>query len=143
MASESFAERLERSTRASGPIVAERFFELDGNAKAVRVRIRKPRRAPKTGDHWCTFEVTGLGEAMGYKVWGIDSLQALQLAVRAVGELLHQLGHGLTWCGDLDLGFPKVYPSRLSSAAHARIERMIDRELERGQRPSRRKQSRR
>lgn len=141
MTSESFAERLERSTKASGPIVAERFFELDGKAKAVRVRLRKPRRDPKTGDHWCTFEVSGMGEDMGYKVWGIDSLQALQLAARAAGEFLLQGRQGLTWCGDPDLGFPKAYPSFLSSAAHARIERMVARELEKEQRSPRRKQS--
>jgi hypothetical protein len=137
MASESFAERLERSTTASGPIVAERFFELDGRAKAVRVRVRKPRRDPKTGDYWCTFELSGLDEALDFKVWGVDSLQALQLAMRAAGELLREKGRGLTWCGDSDLGFPKAYPSFLSPAAQSRLERMIDRELEREQRPSR------
>jgi hypothetical protein len=139
MASESFADRLERSTKASGPIVAERFFESGGRAKAVRVRIRKPRRDPKTRDHWCSFEVSGGGEARGFKVWGVDSLQALQLAIRAAGELLREEGRGLTWCGDSDLGFPKVYPSFLSPMAQSRIERQIDREIEREQRPSRKR----
>lgn len=139
MASESFADRLERSTKASGPIMAERFFESDGRAKAVRVRIRKPRRDPKTRDHWCSFEVSGEGEARGFMVWGVDSLQALQLAIRAAGELLREEGLGLTWCGDSGLGFPRVYPSFLSPGAQSRIERQIDRELEREQRPSRKR----
>ncbi len=137
MASESFADRLERSSKASGPIIAERVFELDGRQRAVRVRIRKPRRDPGTGDHWCTFEVSGLTEAMDFKVWGVDSLQALQLAIRAAGELLREKGHELTWCGDQDLGFPKMYPSFLSAAAQSRIERMIDREVEKEARPPR------
>jgi len=139
MASESFADRLERSAKASGPIIAERVLELEGRPRAVRVRVRKPRRDPKTGDHWCTFEVSGLAEAMSFKVWGIDSLQALQLAVRAAGELLREKGHALTWCGDQDLGFPRVYPAFLPAAAQSRIERMIDRELEKAARPSRKK----
>ena len=80
MASESFADRLERSKKASGPIVAERVFELSGRPRAVRARFRKPRRDPKTGNHWCTFEVSGMEEVMSFKVWGIDSQQALQLA---------------------------------------------------------------
>src|SRR5690606_13449287 len=117
------------STKASGPIVAERLFELNGEAKAVRVRIRKPRRDPRTGNHWCTFEVSGLGGARVFKVWGVDSLQALQLAIRAAGELLREADDKLTWCGDSALGFPKVYPSFLSPAAEARIEKMIDREI--------------
>ncbi|HYO72349.1 MAG TPA: hypothetical protein VEU33_40390 [Archangium sp.] len=139
MANESFADRLERSSRASGPIVAERFFELDGRQRAVRVRIRKPRRDSKTGDHWCTFEVSGLSEALAFKVWGIDSLQALQLAMRAAGELLREKGHALSWCGDQDLGFPRTLPSFLSAAASSRLERMIDRELEKRARPPRKK----
>jgi len=139
MASESFADKLERSVKPSGPIVADRLFESGGRAKAVRVRIRKPRRDPKTRNHWCTFEVSGVGEARGFKVWGVDSLQALQLAIRAAGELLREEGRGLTWCGDSDLGFPKAYPSFLSPAAQARIERQMDREIQRDQRPSRKK----
>lgn len=135
MASESFADRLERSSKASGPIIAERVFELDGRQRAVRVRLRKPRRDSRTGDHWCTFEVSGLARAMRFKVWGIDSLQALQLAMRAAGELLREQGHSLTWCGDQDLGFPRTLPSFLSAAASSRLERMIDRELEKEARP--------
>jgi hypothetical protein len=138
MASESFADRLERSSKASGPIIAERVFEHEGRPRAVRVRFRKPRRDPKTGDYWCTFEVSGLmPEAMGFKVWGVDSLQALQLAMRAAGEFLRERGHELTWCGDQDLGFPRMYPSFLSPTAHSRIERMIDREVEKEARPPR------
>jgi hypothetical protein len=139
MASESFADRLERSSTASGPIIAERVFELDGRPRAVRVRLRKPRRDPMTGDHWCTFELSGLEKAMGFKVWGIDSLQALQLAMRAAGELLREKGLALTWCGDEDLGFPRTLPSFLSAAASSRLERMIDRELAKEARPARRK----
>ena len=137
MTSEPFAARLERSSRASGPIIAERVFEPGGRQRAVRVRIRKPRRDPRTGDHWCTFDVSGLAKTRGFKVWGVDSLQALQLAIRAAGELLREEGHELTWCGDQDLGFPKVYPSFLSAAAQSRIERMIDREVEKEARPPR------
>lgn len=139
MASESFADRLERSKKASGPIVAARVFELSGRPRAVRVRFRKPRRDSKTGNHWCTFEISGLEETMGFNVWGIDSLQALQLAMRAAGELLREQGHGLTWCGDQDLGFPRTYPSFLSASAHSRIERLIDRELAKEERVPRKK----
>jgi hypothetical protein len=141
MASDSFAERLEPSNKASGPIVAERLFELNGQPRSVRVRIRKPRRDPKTGNHWCTFEVSGLAKAMAFKVWGIDSLQALQLAVRAAGELLREEGHDITWCGEHDLGFPRMYPAFLPAAAHSRIERMIDREVAKeGRRPRKKRQ---
>ncbi|MFL5355526.1 DUF6968 family protein [Archangium sp.] len=139
MASESFADRLERSKKASGPIVAERMFELGGRPRAVRVRFRKPRRDPKTGNHWCTFDVSGWEKALSFKVWGVDSLQALQLAMRAAGELLREKGHEMTWCGDQDLGFPRTYPSFLPSSAHSRIERMIDREITKAERPPRRK----
>ncbi|HZI11083.1 MAG TPA: hypothetical protein VE153_11905 [Myxococcus sp.] len=136
MASESFRKRLERSAKASGPIVAERHFDLDGRVKAVRVRIGKPRRDPKTGNYWCTFAVSGLGRGMSFMVWGVDSLQALQLAMRAAGELLREEGQGLTWCGESDLGFARTLPAFLSLPAQSRIERVIDRELKRFERPA-------
>lgn len=76
---------------------------------------------------------------MGFKVWGIDSLQALQLAMRAAGELLREKGHALTWCGDQELGFPRTLPAFLSAAASSRLERMIDREINKQARPPRRR----
>lgn len=143
MARASFADRLERSNEASGPTVAKRVFERDGQPRVVRVRIRKPRRDPETDNFWCTFEVLGLDEQLSFKLWGVDSLQAFQLALRAAGELLRERGLGLTWCGDEELGFPKTYPAFLPAAAHSRIERLIDREVEKASRSPRRKTRRR
>jgi hypothetical protein len=71
------------------------------------------------------------GEKELFELWGIDSMQALQLAIRAAGDLVNGSGEGLRWSGSDDgyLGFPRTYPEFLPKALLRKLERMIDREI--------------
>nr|WP_240486823.1 hypothetical protein [Hyalangium minutum] len=66
-----------------------------------------------------------------FELWGIDSMQALQLAIRAAGELTKIHEENLRWSGGLEgyLGFPKFYPEHLPKGLLQKLERMIEREL--------------
>lgn len=58
-------------------------------------------------------------------------MQALQLAIRAAGDLVNAYEGALRWVGsdDGNLGFPKSYPEFLPKALLRKLERMIDREI--------------
>ncbi|WNG53053.1 hypothetical protein F0U60_51545 [Archangium minus] len=81
-----------------------------------------------------------------FELWGIDSMQALQLALRAAGDLVNGDEEDLRWVGSDDgyLGFPRTYPEFLPNALLRKLERMIDREIAAHERKSAaaRKQSR-
>lgn len=127
------ATRLPRGTRPTGPIVAERRFELaDRPGLQASVRIRKPARDQRTGNYKCSVEWIRPEERELFELWGIDSMQALQLAILAAGDLVNGYKEGLRWAGGEDgyLGFPGTYPEGLPKALLRRLERMINREID-------------
>jgi hypothetical protein len=124
--------RLPRGTKPSGPIMAERRFELVGNpAKHASVRVRRPAKDPGTGNYRCSVEWIRPEEHEMFELWGIDSMQALQLAIRAAGDLVKVYEDNLSWAGSQDgyLGFPKTFPEQLPKALQRKLERMIEREI--------------
>ncbi len=124
--------RLMRGTRPTGPIMAERRFEMAGRTgQRATIRVRAPARDSRTGNYRCTVEWVHAGEKELFELWGIDSMQALQLAIRAAGELVNGYERELRWVGSDDgsLGFPKSYPEFLPKALLRKLERMIDREI--------------
>ena len=124
--------RLMRGTRPSGPIMAERRFEsTGGSGQRASIRVRTPARDSRTGNYRCTVEWVHSGEKELFELWGIDSMQALQLAIRAAGDLVNGGEEALQWVGSDEghLGFPKTYPEFLPQALLRKLERMIDREI--------------
>jgi hypothetical protein len=124
--------RLMRGTKPTGPILAERRFESpDSPGQRVTIRVRAPARDSRTGNYKCSVEWVHSGEKELFELWGIDSMQALQLAIRAAGDLVNGYGEGLRWSGSDDgyLGFPRTYPEFLPKALLRKLERMIDREI--------------
>lgn len=124
--------RLMRGTRPSGPIMAERRFEsTGGSGQRASIRVRAPARDSRTGNYRCTVEWVHSGEKELFELWGIDSMQALQLAIRAAGDLVNAGQEALQWVGSDEgyLGFPKTYPEFLPQALLRKLERMIDREI--------------
>lgn len=104
------ATRLPRGTRPSGPILAERRFELVKQPGLhVSIRIRKPAKDARTGNFKCSVEWIRPQERELFELWGIDSMQALQLAIMAAGDLVSGCGESLRWVGGDDgyLGFPQ------------------------------------
>ena len=93
--------------------IAVRELEAAGAGDELRpvfVRFGRPERDPAPGGDWqCAFQITGLGEDDVECAFGVDSVQALQLAFQAVGARLFAAdgrGQSITWLGMREVGFP-------------------------------------
>jgi hypothetical protein len=95
-----------------GPILAERFLELDvkGRRKSVRVLIGTPKPIPDSCDFFCPYQVVGLGDETVRYTEGVDAAQAIYLAMESVGTWLAATPEAragrLTWYDERALGFP-------------------------------------
>jgi uncharacterized protein DUF6968 len=96
-----------------GEVIAMRYLYLvDDPTHAVVVQIGRPEPLPDGRNHSCAFRVLGLGSGAVQHVGGVDSLQALQLAIDVLTAYLHYLNASvsgrLRWkdddTGDLGLG---------------------------------------
>jgi Domain of unknown function (DUF6968) len=93
-----------------GDVIAEREFVLKRKSRrAGRVRVRfgrpiKGRGVSSRDPWWCPVEVTGAGLDRFCPVAGIDSLQALILALEFVTRILpaeaQRKGLRIEWLGD-------------------------------------------
>lgn len=112
--------------------MAERRYALAGEpGEQVCIRIRKPVKDRRTGDYKCSVEWIHSEERELFELWGVDSMQALQVAMGAAGRLVDEYNGALHWVGGLDgyRGFPRTYPEFLPKQLLQRLERMIEREL--------------
>lgn len=96
-----------------GQVIASRSIKIEGQDEIYTVSIGLPRQFSDSMDFYCPVQIaseTHKGEIM-YSA-GIDSVQALQLALRLIGGTLFRLNREcegkLRWDGDEhgDLGFP-------------------------------------
>ena len=97
----------------SEPVAVRTILLLGDPPRQISVVIGNPRPSEGSGDYSCPYQVKGLGNGTIRYVVGIDGVQALQLAMRAIGALLYFSPEGkkglLKWDGDDagDLGFPR------------------------------------
>ncbi|MBM9502133.1 hypothetical protein JWG44_17890 [Leptospira sp. 201903071] len=97
-----------------GTVIAKRELDLSqGKTKQkVIVKIGKPKPSEdKKMDWYCPFQIQGLGLDEIKVSFGIDSIQALQLAMEMIGSILRlhyqRINPGkLTWLNEENLGFP-------------------------------------
>lgn len=95
-----------------GTVIAQRHLLLDG-VQSVLVRIGMPKRRAGSDDWYCPYQTEGIGSGRIGISYGVDSVQALVLALSMVGAELYcskeyEAGR-LGWdCGAVkgDLGFP-------------------------------------
>ena len=96
-----------------GQVIATRSIRTNDGAEKYLVKIGLPQPFPDAIDFYCPVQIVS-DEQEGAVMYsaGIDSAQALQLALKLVGGTLHRLnlsrGGTLRWEGDEngDLGFP-------------------------------------
>jgi hypothetical protein len=97
-----------------GQVIATRNIREHGSDEiAYVVKIGLPQRYLDSSDFYCPVQIAGAdGEGpISYSV-GIDSVQAVQLAMKHIGDMLIRLnqncGGTLRWEGDEngDFGFP-------------------------------------
>jgi hypothetical protein len=101
--------RLEMKLDSVGRIIATRDLDLDGVEK-VLVTIGAPQQTPGHADYYCPFTISGFGSREVRYAVGIDTMQALDLALRAIGSDLYSsqeyLEGRLRYLGMKNLGFP-------------------------------------
>lgn len=90
-------------------IIAERILTcVDRPRLKVTVRLRVPKLNRRTQDYACTFQIVGAGIRLTRSVCGLDTVQALQLALKTAGaEILRietTLGLHLTFSDLPDSG---------------------------------------
>jgi hypothetical protein len=97
-----------------GQVIASRRIDKEGAEAGYVVRIGAPQKFPDGRDFYCPVQIAPADREGGQILYsaGIDSIQALQLAMKLIGGLLLRLnrdsGGKLRWDGDEngDLGFP-------------------------------------
>jgi hypothetical protein len=109
-------------------VAARRVFQ-SANGKPVVLTIGVPQPVP--GSAWgCAVQITGLNSAWRRPkyVFGIDSLQALQLAMKCAGVVLESAKRELEFSGQTEeLFLPKFLPA-LPKRELARLEAIVERE---------------
>lgn len=93
-----------------GEVVARRTLSL-ANGEQIVVRIGLPFAPTEyNGNYCCPYQIQGIGdEAIRYGA-GVDSLQALYLALISISTDLYTSNEGrsgqITWEGEGELGLP-------------------------------------
>jgi hypothetical protein len=120
-------------TIALGPIIAERILTVVGSKARVHVRLGKPKKDRISGDYTCPFIIEGLGDSTVQQAFGIDAMQALQLAMQAIRKALHPYAKRLSWVGSPPggLGFPMMIPEVFGVKFSQRLEGIVQRETDR------------
>jgi hypothetical protein len=109
-------------------VIAERELEVVGSpSRKVKVRLSRPIQVD-TGDWACTHRIVGLGDDMVGVTSGVDSMQALQLALDHVRTILEQSSERLAWFGNEEMGsgIPRSIPVVLPRSYATSIEQVIE-----------------
>jgi hypothetical protein len=118
-----------RSLIALGQVIAERELscEKPGEpARTIRVQVGAPVSDPKYPDNaLCPVVLLGFDSEEKWVLGGVDSVQALVLALQALPSCLSvcakQYGGSLTWLGSPDLGFPPPAQEQLKTSSNGNL----------------------
>lgn len=125
-------------------VAARRVFQRsDRPNRPVTLTIGVPQAVP--GSDWgCAVQITGLTRSLSRPrfVFGIDAIQAHVLALQYAKIVLSASKYQLTWLDETgDLGLPLYVPS-LPKRHQDRVQRLVDREVERFYKAAKRKAER-
>lgn len=123
------------ATRRIANPIAVRQYDIDGEPdRKIVLTIGKPRRDPRPGGDWmCSVLIEGIPKERRRRIYGIDAVQALQLAmVYARGEL-DGSGLRLRWLDGEpgDVGLPLPVTGCHGFQFQRALEQSMEREVER------------
>jgi hypothetical protein len=116
-------------------VIASRVLnEIGGTLRQIRVSFEEPWKDPRGDWQWRAL-IEGLGKPQIVPSGGVDSLQALLIAVEGVRVTLDKTGRLFTW-GEWDpekasSGIPRYIPTDLGPIFEARVNLAIERESKR------------
>lgn len=113
----------------SDSIAETRLHVVDQPEMTVVVRIGRPVQDPVPALEWvCELEVQGINDSEVKRVHGVDSLQALTMAIDHARKLLDDSGLALSWeSGEPgNVGIPRMVPGYLPRPFVIAAERCID-----------------
>jgi hypothetical protein len=87
-------------------IIAERslvFRDGSTESREVRILLAKPESHGKT-EYSCQVQIVGLGDEKVRTIYGVDSIHAMQLALKFASQMLENYRHELSWLGNEDIG---------------------------------------
>jgi hypothetical protein len=109
-------------------IIARRELILvaaDGVDRPAHVLFARPRKVPRLGgDYMCEWQAPELSAGRIYAAYGVDEVQALELALQMAGITLQTCREAregrLFWLerGHSDLGFPRLQRSSNDGGAN-------------------------
>jgi len=92
-----------------GIVIARREFELGDSGKVI-LEVGTPYPVDDGKTWFCPYRILGLGNERVKRTGGIDSVQAVYMALQMAGTDLYTSDPSrqkeLTWCGQLNLGLP-------------------------------------
>ena len=117
--------------RIANPIAVRRFAVAGEPGREVVLTIGKPRPDPRPGGDWaCSVLIEGILKERRRRIYGIDAIQTLQLALEYARRELDASGLALTWLDPHapgDIGLPFSAPDGYGLAFQQRIEHYIER----------------
>jgi hypothetical protein len=127
------------NSRVANPIAVRQLSVVGEPDREVRIIVGKPRPEPDPSVWRCSYLVEGLPKARRRVAHGADALQALQQAMSGAKAAIQASGLACTWeSGEPgDIGIPSTVPSFPWSGFSQRIERYIEREVEKFARKAR------
>jgi hypothetical protein len=108
------------------PLLERVFASIDSNGKSqsVSLKVWKPYAVPGTVDNptWrCPFQITGLGSDTVKEIPGIDTLDALLMALRMAEARIisdsQTYGKRIFWQNEEELGMLNPSPSQLEQVS--------------------------
>jgi hypothetical protein len=108
------------------PIAERRLSVADDPRRELTLTIGHPEPDPLPGGDWrCPFQIVGLDPAPQY-AHGVDSLQALCIAIDAMRSAVEASGLSVSWDGGQDTGIDYMVPGYLPDHLRRKIERCIE-----------------
>ncbi|WP_155798763.1 DUF6968 family protein [Sorangium cellulosum] len=115
--------------------IAVRRYSVEGQPeREIVLKIGQPFQVSPPGVDWaCPVVLEGLGDGHSKCVYGIDGVQAIQLAIQYARIQLEASGLPLLWMSEEpgDLGLPRAIESTVGLWFQRELEKIVEKEQRR------------